>query len=128
MAPKYFWFVARHRKNTGSLAVMLSRMKPFRLPLPVNSKKKQDSQSKTHGWSILKKSFFYHDVWQKSFHSLRFYYLCDVESTDLIDDADVIGGESEKPRWIAISSLAPSDFDQEYGFELLEKQRDPHSN
>jgi 8-oxo-dGTP diphosphatase len=65
--------------------------------------------------------FFYHDVWQKAFHSLRFYYRCSVTRDKLKSDDAVIDGESEKPRWINLSGLTPSDFDQPYGHTILQR-------
>lgn len=67
----------------------------------------------------LREEFFYHNVWNKAFHSIRIYYLCNPLSMDLVDDKDVIDGESEKPRWLSVENLSRNDFDQAYGLDIL---------
>src|SRR5690606_21723792 len=68
-----------------------------------------------------KEEFFYHNVWKKAFHSLRFYYLCEPITFHLIPDDEVLDGESEKPRWIPINALTEDLFDQDYGLEIVHR-------
>lgn len=68
---------------------------------------------------LFKEEFFYHEVWDKAFHSLRFYYACTPLSKQLASDEDVLDDESKRPRWVSVESLDPTAFDQEYGFEVL---------
>lgn len=69
---------------------------------------------------LFKEEFFYHEVWDKAFHSLRFYYACTALSKELAKDEDVLDDESKLPRWISAQSLDAAAFDQEYGFEILQ--------
>lgn len=67
-----------------------------------------------------KEEFFYHDVWKKAFHSLRFYLSCSPLTFNLVSDDKVNDGESLNPRWFNIDDLTPSSFDQNYGLEILQ--------
>lgn len=67
-----------------------------------------------------REEFFYHDIWKKAFHSFRFYYLCHPLDVTLISDDAVLDGESESPRWYRIETLSKDNFDQSYGFDILQ--------
>lgn len=68
-----------------------------------------------------KEEFFYHDNWEKGFHSIRFYYQCLPITNQIISNIDMIDGESEYPQWVEINQLSGEDFDQFYGYFLLQE-------
>ena len=63
--------------------------------------------------------FFYFDPSEKAYHGLFFYYICFPKSSHLIEDDQVDDFAAEKPRWVEIASLHPSDF-QINGDAILE--------
>lgn len=64
--------------------------------------------------------FFEYTPTKRTFHSIQFFYLCTVNSTELVDDDKVDDGEAETPRWIEISSLKNEDF-QEHGSNVIDR-------
>lgn len=63
--------------------------------------------------------FFYYDPSDRAYHGLHFFYLCKPLTSHLLRDEDVEDGSAEKPRWIDIQELKPSDF-QAHGSAILE--------
>ena len=64
--------------------------------------------------------FFEYTPDKYSFHSIQFFYICTVESTELAADDKVDDGEAIKPRWIDIASLTPDNF-QNHGTDIIER-------
>jgi 8-oxo-dGTP pyrophosphatase MutT (NUDIX family) len=56
-----------------------------------------------------KEHFFYYDPLDEAFHSFMLFYLCRPNSLDLKSDDLVEDDESEKPRWMSLSSLKRED-------------------
>lgn len=70
-----------------------------------------------------KEIFFYYEPLDEAYHNFSFFFICKPLSFDIVRDEDVDDGESEKPRWIEISSLLPDDFQIPAGeiFQIFRK-------
>lgn len=64
--------------------------------------------------------FFEYTPEKYCFHSIQFFYLCSVESTELVADDKVNDNEAVMPRWIPIDSLKKEDF-QDHGCDVIER-------
>lgn len=54
--------------------------------------------------------FFFYKPTNEAFHALLSFFICKVQSKELIADDKVDDTESTKPRWISIRGLQPADF------------------
>lgn len=64
--------------------------------------------------------FFEYTPTKETFHSIQFFYFCNVKSTDLAENTNVDDDEAEMPSWVEISSLKKDDF-QDPGGDIIER-------
>lgn len=57
-----------------------------------------------------KEFFFYYELEDQGFHSLLFYYFCQVKDTTLSAPANLGDAETTNPRWVPVAFLKPADF------------------
>lgn len=60
-------------------------------------------------FAFYREDFFYYDPLDVAFHSFMFFFQCTPLSLELVTDDKVDDQEAEKPRWIKIDTLHPSD-------------------
>lgn len=65
-----------------------------------------------------KENFFYYSPLDEAYHAFLFFFSCYTKSKKIIADRLVNDYESEKPRWVDIKSLKPSDI-QDFSREII---------